>query len=43
LALTKVLTGLTLLRAPTAHCAPLAEDEIVRLQLSLRDWFRLME
>lgn len=42
-ALSKVLTGLNLLRAPIAHCAPLAEDEIVRLQLSLRDWFRLME
>jgi hypothetical protein len=28
---------------PIAHCAPLAEDEVVRLRLSVRDWFRLMQ
>jgi hypothetical protein len=26
-----------------AHCSPLAEDEVLRLKLSVRDWFRLME
>ena len=40
---TRVLSGLNLLRGPIAHCSPLAEDEVVRLQLSLRDWYRLME
>jgi hypothetical protein len=42
-ALARVLSSLNLLRGPIAHCAPLAEDEVVRLQLALRDWFRLME
>jgi hypothetical protein len=42
-ALAKVLSGLNLLRAPIAHCSPLAADEVLRLELSLRDWFRLME
>ena len=36
------LARLNTLRAPIAHCAMLAEDEVVRLRLSLRDWFRLM-
>ncbi|WP_281185198.1 Swt1 family HEPN domain-containing protein [Trichlorobacter lovleyi] len=38
-----VLSRLNTLRAPIAHCSPLAEDEVLRLQLSVRDWFRLME
>lgn len=42
-AVTKVLTMLNTLRGPIAHCAPLAEDEVVRLRLSVRDWFRLMD
>jgi hypothetical protein len=42
-AFTKVMGGLNLLRGPIAHCSPLAEDEVVRLRLTLRDWFRLME
>lgn len=37
------LARLNTLRAPIAHCSMLAEDEVVRLKLSLRDWFRLME
>ncbi len=37
------LARLNTLRAPIAHCSLLAEDEVVRLKLSLRDWFRLME
>lgn len=41
-AVKRVLTGLNGLRAPIAHCCPLAEDEIARLQLAVRDWFRLM-
>jgi len=31
-----------LLRGPIAHCCPLAEDEKVRLDLTVKDWFRLM-
>jgi hypothetical protein len=42
-ALEKVMASLNTLRGPIAHCAPLAEDEVVRLQLTVRDWFRLME
>lgn len=42
-AVERVLANLNTLRAPIAHCSPLAEDEIVRLRLSVRDWFRLME
>jgi Swt1-like HEPN len=37
------LARLNTLRSPIAHCSMLAEDEVVRLRLSLRDWFRLME
>lgn len=42
-AVERVMNNLNTLRAPIAHCSKLAEDEVVRLQLSLRDWFRLME
>ncbi len=42
-AVTKVMASLNSLRGPVAHCSPLAEDEAVRLQLAVRDWFRLME
>lgn len=39
----RVMASLNMLRGPVAHCSPLAEDEVVRLRLSVRDWFRLME
>jgi hypothetical protein len=42
-ALIKVMASLNALRNPIAHCSPLAEDEQLRLQLTVRDWFRLME
>lgn len=42
-AVERVLANLNTLRGPIAHCSPLAEDEVVRLRLSVRDWFRLME
>jgi len=42
-AVEKVMSSLNMLRGPVAHCSPLAEDEVLRLQLSVRDWFRLME
>lgn len=42
-AVEKVMTALNTLRGPIAHCSPLAEDEVVRLRLTVRDWFRLQE
>jgi hypothetical protein len=42
-AVEKVMASLNTLRGPIAHCSPLAEDEVLRLELSVRDWFRLME
>jgi hypothetical protein len=41
-AFNKIMASLNTLRAPIAHCCPLAEDEVERLRLTLRDWFRLM-
>ena len=37
-----VLARLNLLRGPIAHCSELSEDEVLRLRLTLADWFRLM-
>ena len=42
-AVERVLANLNVLRGPIAHCSVLAEDEVIRLELSLRDWFRLMD
>lgn len=42
-AVEKVMAALNALRNPIAHCSPLAEDEQLRLQITVRDWFRLME
>lgn len=42
-AVEKVMNSLNALRGPIAHCTGLAEDEALRLRLSVRDWFRLME
>lgn len=42
-AVEKVMASLNTLRGPIAHCSPLADDEVQRLHLTLRDWFRLME
>jgi hypothetical protein len=41
-AVNKVLWQLNMLRGPIAHCKPLAEDEVLRLHLTLRDWFRAL-
>lgn len=41
-AVERILGSLNTLRAPIAHCKALAEDEVVRLHLGLRDWFRQM-
>ncbi len=42
-AFSKIMNSLNQLRAPIAHCCPLAEDEVVRLDLAVKDWFRLMD
>lgn len=42
-AVTNVMGNLNTLRGPIAHCSLLAEDEVLRLRLSVKDWFRLME
>jgi hypothetical protein len=42
-AFSRVMSSLNMLRNPIAHCSPLAADEVVRLRLTLKDWFRLME
>ena len=41
-ALERILGSLNTLRAPIARCKPLAEDEVLRLHLSLRYLFRQM-
>jgi hypothetical protein len=41
-AVARVLANLNLLRNPVAHCSPMADDEVERLRLSVKDWFRLM-
>jgi hypothetical protein len=41
-AVEKVMSSLNLLRGPIAHCCPLSEDEVDRLQLAVKDWFRMI-
>lgn len=41
-AVEKVMMRLNTIRGPIAHCSPLAEDEVLRLSLTVRDWFRLL-
>jgi hypothetical protein len=41
-AVARVLSNLNLLRNPVAHCSPMAADEVERLRLSVKDWFRLI-
>jgi hypothetical protein len=42
-AVSRVLSGLNMLRGTIAHCGMLAEDEVDRLKLAIRDWFRVLE
>lgn len=42
-AVERIMVNLNTIRGPIAHCSPLAEDEVVRLRLAVRDWFRQME
>lgn len=41
-AVESVMAQLNLLRGPIAHCSPMTADEIDRLNLSVKDWFRIM-
>lgn len=42
-AVEKVMARLSMLRNNIAHCTALDEDEVLRLRLTIRDWFRLSE
>lgn len=41
-AVERVMNNLNLLRGPIAHCCPITDDEATRLELSVRDWFRMI-
>jgi hypothetical protein len=41
-AVERVMSNLNTLRGPIAHCCPLADDEVVRLGLAVKDWFRMI-
>jgi hypothetical protein len=38
----RVMASLNLIRGPIAHCCPMQEDEIDRLRLAVKDWFRMI-
>lgn len=40
-AVDRIMNQLNLLRNPIAHCGVLADDEKERLELTVRDWFRM--
>jgi hypothetical protein len=42
-AIKTLLTSLNTLRSVIAHCGVLADDEVDRLSLAVRDWFRLVK
>lgn len=41
-AVERIMNSLNLIRGPIAHCSPLAPDEVDRLLLTVKDWFRSM-
>lgn len=41
-AVERVMSSLNLLRGPIAHCCPITDDEVDRLDLTVKDWFRTM-
>jgi hypothetical protein len=41
-AFNNIMITLNTLRVPIAHCTPFAEDEVTRLHLTVKDWFRLI-
>jgi hypothetical protein len=42
-AVSRVFAALNMLRGTIAHCGVLADDEVDRLKLAIRDWFRVLE
>lgn len=38
----RVMANLNLLRGTIAHCCPMQEDEVDRLRLAVKDWFRMI-
>ena len=38
----RVMASLNLLRGPIAHCCPMQDDEVDRLRLAVKDWFRMI-
>jgi hypothetical protein len=42
-AVSRVLSALNMLRGTIAHCGILADDEVDRLKLAIKDWFRVLE
>ncbi len=41
-AVERIMSSLNLLRGPIAHCCPISDDEVDRLRLTVKDWFRTM-
>ncbi len=41
-AFNSIMITLNILRVPLAHCTPFADDEVTRLHLTVKDWFRLI-
>lgn len=41
-AVSRVMFQLNMLRASIAHCGLLADDEVDRLKLAIKDWFRIL-
>lgn len=41
-AVSTILNRLNMLRGPIAHCCKMSEDEKLRLELTVRDWFRII-
>lgn len=39
----RVLSALNMLRGTIAHCGLLADDEVDRLNLAIKDWFRVLQ
>lgn len=42
-AVIRVLSALNMLRGTIAHCGVLADDEVDRLKLAIKDWFRVLQ
>jgi hypothetical protein len=38
----RVMASLNLLRGTIAHCCPMQDDEVDRLRLAVKDWFRMI-